>query len=319
MSLPLLPVYAEKTMTPIYDGRRDFLGRKDLVVSFYTEKCQFECSYCALPQRSANAPVSVEALNGQIDWVLDKYRDEAPAIGQLSFGNEGSALDPRRFYPQSLHYLLERAKEFVNLEVLSIETRPEYVREPVLRDVLQRTHAKKIDVTIGVETQDDGIRELLNKKMSRKLIEDRIAVCGELGVRLTSYVMVKPAPGMTEEQGIADSLATIEYLAEQCGRRGVELVIYLTPTYIAMGSELSRTTKAEDYLPPTIQSVLTVIVKGRQYGVPIYTGLWSEELAEEGNDFRGRGGYDPQIRKAILRFNRTNDFAHLEPFLDLVV
>jgi radical SAM enzyme (TIGR01210 family) len=316
--MSLLPVYAEKAMTPIYDGTRSFLGRKDLVVSFYTEKCQFECSYCALPQRSANAPVSVDALNGQIDWVVDKYRDAAATIGQFSFGNEGSALDARRFFPQSLHHLLESVKEFANLEVLSIETRPEYVREPVLRDVLQRTHARKVDVTIGVETQDDDIRDLLNKKMSRKLIEDRIAVCGELGVRMTSYVMVKPAPGMTEEEGVTDSLATIGYLAEQCGRRGVELVIYLTPTYIAMGSQLAMTTKAENYLPPTIQSVLTVIVKGRQYGVPIYTGLWSEELAEEGNDFRGRRGYDPQIRKAILAYNRTNDFTHLEPYLDLV-
>jgi archaeosine synthase beta-subunit len=306
-----------RSRLPIYDGTRLFLGHKDLVVSFYTMKCQFECSYCALPLRSANEPVKVADLNAQIELVFEKHRDALSQFQQFSFGNEGSALDRQRFYAESMHFLLERSKALSNLEVLSIETRPEYITPAAVEDVLARTHAKAVDVTVGFETQDDKIRiNLLKKRISRRDMEARIALLGRLGVRLTSYVMVKPAPRMTEQDGVREAVATIVYLAEQCEKQNVDLIIYLTPTYIAEGSYLDRTCSRADYLPPTIQSVLRVIVEGRRLGVPIYTGVWHEGLAEEGNDFRGREGYDPALRKAIVRFNQTNDFSFLEPFIE---
>ena len=304
--------------TPIYDGARMFLGRKDLVVSFYTRKCQFACTYCSLPRRSAEVPVSVADLNAQIEGVFAKYRADLVDFRQLSFGNEGSALDAQRFHPDSLRLLLERAKACANLEVLSIETRPEYITRARLQDVLACTHARIVDVTVGFETQDDRIRiDQLGKAISRRLMEDRIALLGELGVRLTSYVMVKPAPRMTEEDGVREAVATIEYLGAECAKQGAELIVYLTPMYIAQDSYLQQTTARGDYVPPTIQTVYRVLVEARTRGIPVYAGLWSEGLAEAGDDFRGREGYDPELREAIVRFNRTNDFSHLEPYLYL--
>jgi hypothetical protein len=316
---PLPILQPNRSRTTIYDGARMFLGRKDLVVSFYTEKCQFQCAYCALPMRSANEPVSVDDLNAQIEATFDKYRDELASFQQLSFGNEGSALDRARFFPASLDLLLERTRAMTSLEVLSIETRPEYVEDQVLADIVAHTHARVVDVTIGFETQDDRIRrEVLRKSISRRQLDDRLAILGRQGVRLTSYVMVKPAPNMTEDDGVREALATIEYLVDRCAHHRTDLVVYLTPSYIADGSSLHRTTRREDYLPPTIQSIFRVIVLGRRFGVPIYTGVWHEGLADDGNDFRGRDGYDPLLRKAIVQFNRTDDFSHLEPFVGMV-
>jgi len=301
---------------PIYVGTRTFLGRRDLVVSFYTRKCQFQCSYCALPLRSASGDVSEADLSAQIDEVFDEYAPRLNGFQQFSFGNEGSALDRRRFHPASLHRLLERAADMTALEVLSVETRPEYARREALEDVRARTRAPVIDVTIGFETQDDHLRQVvLRKNITRLLLEDRVRVLGDLGMRLTSYVMVKPAPGMTDEQGAREAIATMEYLAELCGRHGVGLVVYLTPMYVAQGSYLERTTSPGDWVPPAIQSIFDVAVAGWRMGLPVYCGLWSEELADEAHDFRGRDGYDPALRKALVRFNGTGDASHLTPFL----
>ncbi len=318
---PIIPPDAllnpNRSRLPIYDGTRMFLGHKDLVISFYTKKCQFDCTYCALPLRSANAPVSSADLDAQIDLIFEKYRAELPEFRQFSFGNEGSALDWQRFHRASMDYLLERAKALHNLDVLSIETRPEYITASALEDILQKTHARTVDVTVGFETQNDAIRiDILKKRISRRDLEARIALLGRLGVRLTSYVMLKPAPRMTEEEGVREAVATIVYLREQCTKANVDLVVYLTPTYIAKGSQLDRICNRDDYLPPTIQSIFRVIVESRRLGVRIYTGVWHEGLAEEGNDFRGREGYDPAMRKAIVRFNQTEDSSFLEPFLE---
>ncbi|MGW1022882.1 hypothetical protein ACWD4J_04060 [Streptomyces sp. NPDC002577] len=304
--------------TPLYVGRREFLGATDLVVSFYTTKCQFQCTYCALPTRSATGEISAQQINAQIDHVFIERADQMGDFRQFSFGNEGSALDGRRFHPASLDHLLHRARAMENLEVLSIETRPEYVRRDRLEHIARTTHAPRLDITVGFETQDDHIRQtVLRKKISRRVMEDRVALLGALGIRLTSYVLIKPAPRMTDEEGVREAVATMEYLKELCGRHGTELMIYLTPTYIAEGSYLQRTTEPGDWTPPTIQGIFQVLLAGHRMGLPVYSGLWSEELADENTDFRGREGYDPELRRAMVRFNRTRDFAHLAPFAAL--
>ena len=302
--------------TPLYVGTRKFLGKRDLVLSFYTTKCQFQCTYCALPTRSASFEVTAEQINNQIDHVFDSKAGELGGFRQLCFGNEGSALDPRRFHRESVDHLLHRAQEMENLEVLSIETRPEYVKRDYLEHIARTTHAPRLDVTVGFETQDDFIRQtVLKKKISRRVMEDRVALLGELGIRLTSYVLIKPAPRMTDEHGVREAVATMEYLKELCDRHGTELVIYLTPTYVAEGSYLQQTTQPGDWTPPTIQGIFDVVVAGHSLGLPVYTGLWSEELADENTDFRGREGYDHELRKAMVRFNRDHDFSHLQPFV----
>jgi radical SAM enzyme (TIGR01210 family) len=257
---------------PIYAGTRLFLGRKDLVVSFYTLKCQFECAYCALPLRSSGAPLSGAELQAQIDTVFQRHAVELPRFRQLSSGNEGSVLDKHRFPPRALHYLLDRAHTLSSLEVLSVETRPEYLSFRQLSDIRTRTHAKLIDVTVGFETQDDYLRTvILRKRISRRLLESRLEILADLGVRFTSYIMIKPAPGMTEDEGVREATATLEYLLEQCSRRGVDFVAYLTPTYIAKGSYLQRTAPPGDYTPPTIQSIARVVLAACRMGVPVYT------------------------------------------------
>lgn len=301
---------------PLYIGTRKFLGSHDLVVSFYTTKCQFQCTYCALPTRSATGSVTAEQMRAQIDYVFDNKSAELPDFRQFSFGNEGSALDRKRFHPESLDYLLHRARSMRNVEMLSIETRPEYVHREYLEHIARQTHVPRLDITVGFETQNDHIRlTVLQKKLSRRVMEDRIALLGAMGIRLTSYVLIKPAPRMTDVQGVQEAVDTMEYLRNICDHYGTELVIYLTPTYVAKGSYLQRTTEPGDWVPPTIQSIFRVVVAGHRMKLPVYTGLWSEELADEQTDFRGRPGYDPELRDAIALYNRTHDFSSLEPFM----
>jgi archaeosine synthase beta-subunit len=310
-------VSTEQTRTPIYASTRSFLGRRDLVISFYTMNCQFQCTYCALPLRSSVEQISVADLNAQIDGVFAQYADQLTNFRQLSFGNEGSVLDRARFHTASLHHLLDRARAMENLEVLSIETRPEYINRKALPDILRHRTAQILDFTVGFETQDDDIRlRALRKNISRRVMEDRVALLGEFGIRLTSYVLIKPAPRMSEEQGVREAIATMEYLADICARHRVELVIYLTPTYVAEGSYLARTTLPGDWLPPTIQSIYRVVMAGHRLGLPVYTGLWSEGIATA--DFRGREGYDPELRQAMVRFNQSGDSGHLRPYYHLV-
>jgi archaeosine synthase beta-subunit len=308
-----------KDIAPIYHGKRTFLGLKDLVVSFYTEKCQFSCSFCDLSSRSSEESVSEEDVIKQIHWVFDQYVDEIQQFQQLSAGNEGSILDRNRFFEGAMEYLLERAKEMSKLQVLSLETRPEYIRAQVLEDILRKTNANQVDVTVGFETQDDVLRnEVLNKRMNRNHFERKVEILGDLGVRLTSYVMLKPGPYMSEEEGVTEAVKTIEYLHELCAHHNTNLVIYLNPTYVANKSSLAQTMKKAGYKPPKIQSVLKTILSTQPLGIPIYTGLWCENLADETGEFSGRDDYDKRFRNAIKQFNKTQDSSVIKQYQDLL-
>ena len=101
---------------PIYIGKRNFIGLKDLVVSFYSQKCQFQCSYCNLPTKSHPSFLSSEKIKQQIDWIMSSYSNELATFQQWSVGNEGSILDQSRFPEESLNYLLEQITRFSSIK-----------------------------------------------------------------------------------------------------------------------------------------------------------------------------------------------------------
>ncbi|MBN2467169.1 MAG: hypothetical protein JXD19_03365 [Deltaproteobacteria bacterium] len=224
-------------------------------------------------------------------------------------------MDEKRFYPDAMNYLVKRAQAMTRLKVLSLETRPEYLKKRLLEEMVRKTNADIVDTTVGFETQDDRIRNaILGKNMQRSLLEEKIRLLGRLGVRLTSYVMLKPGPLMTEEEGIREALATVDYLQAHCQRAHTALVIYLSPTYIARGSPLAGVMRRVGYRPPKIQSVLKTIIEITRRGIAVYTGLWCENLAEDKGDFSGRDDYDPRIRNVVKEFNKTQDFSLVEPY-----
>lgn len=303
--------------SPIYVGKRTFLGRRDLVVSFYTERCQFKCTYCNLPASSHPEPLDKGAIAAQIEQLMAEHAAELGTFQQFSAGNEGSILDPHKFPREMLDRLVEQTAQMPNLEVLSLETRPEYIKYPLLQAIQQRSHAAQLDITIGFETQDDHLREVVLKKtISRKILEQRIALLGDLGVRLTSYVMLKPGPWMSEQDGIDEAIATINYLYQQCQRAGVELIIYLNPVYAATGTPLLQQFILHNYRPPLIQSVAQVIAATRSLGIAIYTGLWSEQNAVAQGDYRSRGAHDEALRRAIKHYNQHQDYQVIASFID---
>ncbi len=305
---------SQTTFSPIYVGKRTFLGLHDLVVSLYTERCQFQCSYCNLPESSHPGPMKTDVIIKQIDQIMEDHKESLPSFGQFSVGNEGSILDLQKFPRTAFDHLMDQTQKLPNLKVLSLESRPEYIRASLIRDVRTRTRVPKIDITIGFETQDDHLREVILKKtIRRKVLEERIRLLGDLGVRLTSYVLLKPGPTMSEQEGIDEALHTIRYLHHQCQYAGTELVIYLNPVYAALGTPLAQQFLLHRYQPPQIQSVIKIIALTRDLNVPIYTGLWSENKAIENGDYQYLDSHCEVIRNAIKHYNKTQDYSVIEP------
>ncbi len=92
---------------PIYHRKRIFLGRKDLVISFFTRSCNYsKCSFCTLPTRSATKNISKDEINSQTKMILNFYGSSCKEFEQFSIGNEGSILNESTFPQDSLFYFI---------------------------------------------------------------------------------------------------------------------------------------------------------------------------------------------------------------------
>jgi hypothetical protein len=128
--------------------------------------------------------------------------------------------------------------------------------------------------------------------------------------------MLKPSPDMSEEDGIEEAIETIKYLFDLSKKYSCEVIVYLNPVYVAKGSPLALEFAKKNYNPPKIESVLKVIVKTKKFtNLNIYTGLWSENNAESNGDFTYRKDFKLDIKEAIKKFNKTQNFDILLPFL----
>ncbi|GBE17219.1 radical SAM superfamily protein [bacterium BMS3Abin15] len=292
---------------PIYCNKRNFLGKKDLVVSFYTKRCRYgKCTFCAIPSRSSERNVSPDDIKFQIDWVWDKYKSEIDSFEQFSFGNDGSILDEATFPDNLLDYLIDKINQCKKAQVLSLETRAEYIQEERIKNIIKKFKGNVTDVTVGLETQDDEIRnKILNKGLSKELFESKVAILGNLGVRLTSYVMLKPSPYMSEDDGIREAEKTVAYLKETASKNNVDLIIYLCPTYIAKNSDLAKLMYENKYEPPEYASVLRIVEYCHKLKISVYTGLWSEGLAEPYCVCKADSDEEKKIREKILDFNKS--------------
>lgn len=289
---------------PLYHTQRSFLGLNDLVISYYTQVCShLKCTHCNLHADSANGEMPAEKIKAQTDWVFSKYNGSLPLVERVSIGNRGSILDPNTFPQEALLHVLERTGQSINPHVFSLETRAEYITKDQLRLLRDNFEGDSIYVTVGFETRNDDIRNgVLRKALPIDVFERKVSLLGEFGISLTPYVMLKPGPTMTEQQGVEDVKNTMKYLADLRDTKGVDIVIYLSPTYVAKGTELAKEMVKENYEPPKESSVLEVVRFSDSLGIKTFVRLDDEEVSSDS---------EAEAKRKIISHNNTGESSSL--------
>ena len=260
---------------PLYHNTRTILGLYDLVVSFKTNPCTHNCNFCEASKRSKINRISDMELVAQVDFLFDHYANERLKIQRVTVRNESSVLDGRTFYYGVLREVIKYTCSMPNLKEVSLETRMEYVTKPRIERILEQLSPSVVlDITTGFETQDERILNMvLNKGLNRRTFEKSVQSLGQFSGRtkLTAYVMLKPDPSMTEEAGVEEAVKSVDYLQDLTQRAGVNLVVYVNPTYAAPGSRLFREMQRVKYQPPTKESLQRVMDYAKEKGVMAYT------------------------------------------------
>lgn len=218
---------------PHFFLHRNFLGEQDLAIIFNTKRCQYQCNFCALPYKSSVNWVETESILAQFESVITEIKHSLGVLDRLTIANEGSVFDERTFSTEALFEIIKSVTRLPRLTKIVMETRLEFVDTKRLQE-LKTMSGKKIDILTGFETLDEHIREnILGKREpleSFQLGLDRIAACES---ELTTYVLLKPSPHMSDAQAISEAERSIDYVAENCNQGNIPFTIRLNPMYVA--------------------------------------------------------------------------------------
>ena len=290
---------------PNYFLLRTFMGENDLLILFRTQRCRYQCHFCQLSVRSPRTWISGDDILAQLVHVVYEMKHSLSILDRITLSNEGSILDDETFSRQALLTIARCIQELRRVRTIVLETRLEFV-DPVFIHQLQELSSRStINILTGFETVNRHLRDnVLVKREPLELFLDGLDKVADSGAELTSYVLYKPSPDMTDAEAWIEAEQTIDYLVEQCQRRAIPLSVRLNPMYRAEGSRWAKLAlSTPEYRPPRLTDVMRLAEKKAQEGVQVYIGLSNEGLSDARGDFTAREDWSPNLVKPIILFN----------------
>ena len=290
-----------------------------LFLVFYTRACRWaRCLGCNLSSTESQFEVPFNDIMKQVDHVFDFLLSpgQKENLKKIILSNNGSVLDEATYSTTALLYFVAKMNmNCPNISVLTLETRPEYVdmtELEVLHRALQEGKTPtNLELAIGFEAFDDKIRnDHFRKGLNIETFESMVEKIAKYGFKLKCYFMLKPVPGLSEEQAIADIAKGIAYLDSLSQKYAIEINMHLNPTYVARGTVLETEFNKGNYQPPKLESVQQAVLAAEQKRISLYVGLNDEGLAVPGGSFKREG--DEELLEKLNNFNQTGDFSILK-------
>ncbi len=211
------------------------------------------CSYIAdSPLKTVSAAEMVELFKISLNKFDIKPQTVVKIFVSGSFLNEDEIPGEAR---DEIIKLLDKEK---NVEEVVVESRPEYVTEDILKACCTLIPDKIFEVSIGLESSNDYIKEYkINKGFSNADFEKAIDVIKKLkkdyNITSKSYIFVKPIL-TSEKEAIEDAVASAKYAQ----RVGVDRISFC-PATIHKGTLMEFLWRRGSYQPPWIWSILEIV------------------------------------------------------------
>ncbi|MBN1798689.1 MAG: hypothetical protein JW822_08930 [Spirochaetales bacterium] len=290
-----------------------------LFAVFYTQACRWaQCLGCNLPSRMSEHHIGYHNIIKQVDFIFNSVLsgEQKNQLKKIIISNNGSILDEQTFSTTALIYFIAQMNiHCPNISVLSMETRPEYVDinelEVLARAIREGSTPTDVELAVGFEAFDDKIRNDFYKKgLDLKVFEKMAGMMSAYHFKLKVYFMLKPVPGISEQDAVLDVVNGINYLDDLARTYKLDINMHLNPTYAAYGTPLEAAFKKGEYAPPTLESVRETVLQAEGKSISIFVGLNDEGLATPGGSFIRRG--DGELIKKLDKFNMTQDYGLLQ-------
>jgi radical SAM enzyme (TIGR01210 family) len=188
----------------------------------------------------------------QIQDVLVRTNSE-PSYEVLALYNDGSFFAPSEL-PDNIRDEIARIISRSDVRELVVESLPQFITRERLEPFVKQLGKVNLEVGIGLQSSNFFVREVcVNTSFSNKCFENAIEILRSLDVIPKIYLMIKP-PFLSEEEGIADALNSIEYVS----KLGLTSVT-LCPTRVAKNTLAWGLYNLGLYTPPNLWSIISIL------------------------------------------------------------
>jgi len=191
---------------------------------------------------------------------------------ELFVYNGGSFWNDEEIPLKFQDYLCKQIANSYSINRLFIENRCEYIREDKIEKSLRILNGKRLSIGIGLESQDDYVRnQLIKKGLSKKLFEDKVKIIKDFGVESVVYIFLKPL-GLSEKDALAEVLNSIKYALSLNVTE-----INLSCAFIQKNTKMVDEFYNGNFKPPTLWTILEIIEEIRKNNWPVLIGGFTDE------------------------------------------
>ncbi len=212
--------------------------------------------------------------------------------------NGGSFLNDKEIPVSFRHYLYDQVSKSNHLDRLIIESRCEYITDSKIAKAVCDLNGKKLVIGIGLESQDDYIRNIvINKSLTKTMFQEKVALLKRYGVDVLAYIFLKPS-GLSEKEAYKETIETIKY-ALSIGVREIAL----SCAFVQEGTKMAEDFHKGNFRPPYLWTILEIIKEINANNWPVSIGGFSDEpppISAPANCL----DCSPQIYLAIEKFRQ---------------
>jgi len=218
------------------------------------------CTMCSYIADSPLEAVSSHELVSLFKNNLNKFDIKPKTVAKIFVS--GSFLNEDEIPKDARDEILNLLNKEENVEEVVVESRPEYVTEGTVRACCSLIPDKIFEVSMGLESSSDYIKEYrINKGFTNQDFQRAVNLVKDLKTdfKVTSkaYLFIKPIL-TSEKNAIEDAVASARY-AEKVG---VDRISFC-PATIHKGTLMEVLWRRGSYQPPWIWSVLEIIRRVR--------------------------------------------------------
>ncbi|MFX0055597.1 MAG: archaeosine biosynthesis radical SAM protein RaSEA [Candidatus Hermodarchaeota archaeon] len=264
------------------------------------------CTMCSYLLDGTSKTVSAENL-------VKQFQDAMKSLGGLrspisiKVYTSGSFLDPDEVPLEARSEILKTIAEDERVRQVVLESRPEYVTEEATGFVRGILDDREIEMGMGLESVDDGVRYLcINKGFSLDDFETAVKTAAVHDIGTRAYVLIKP-PFLTENDALLDSTRTI-IDAVKIGATTVSV----NPVNVQKYTLVERMWARGAYRPPWLWTV-TEALKQSRVKVPSEVNIVCDPVAAgKPRGTHNCGKCDEAFVKAIRQFSLDQSPLHFE-------
>jgi len=261
------------------------------------------CSMCGFFEETCYTGVTKDDYVQQIKSVFDST--DFTDVPVFCLFTAGSFLDPVEIPPEASQAIFREISYNKDIKKVLIESRPEFIKSDVIRELKEVLGGKTLEIGIGLETfSPEILSHCVVKGFTLPDYERAVKATDGLADVLT-YVLLKP-PFLTEMEAVQEAVGTVNY-AFSVGSKAVSI----EPMFITGHTLVEYLHSRGQYSLPWLWSLVEVLNQTYSPDRDIRVGI-CEEIPPPLDAAKNCDSCTSSIYSQLNKYNQFKDISLLD-------